>query len=308
MDQIDLFGSPLKIDPTVALPSLSPRNLEKVPSSRTSFLVELVGTQPIPPKFADALLEDINHKAIGTPQVYGVRPGDQSWSKLIPGSNVAYDALQFAWKFLGERGNLTAHSATALLQRVDQVATAVGRNAISQTDPSQVPEIVSALLQVRDQLDTGVIVTISKPGLQLFESEIWVQASRLGLVFSPVGSFDWVVPMHPSPVWSLTPLSDVDSFSLAQVQRQKTHEGLQLGFRLATCPAADVALDGLFRCADFLARTFQGQIYNENDQPLELDDRAEISFNLNAVIKLLSRAGLAPGSYDALALFAPELL
>ncbi len=298
----DLFGRPLAPDPRIALPSLPPRALRDGPLPRVQFTVELVGQYTSRAPSVAPLLSQPWHSNLGQPQVFVLRPGDSDWIRLIPNQNEEYDSILLAWDYVSDQGQLSFNSASHLLNMAESFANQIGRKAVSLTDIALVEDIAKSLRQIESELDTGLSVGVVG-GMAVFERDLWILCSGLGLSFSPTGSFDWLVPQHPHPVLSVTPIGSTESFSLANVQAGLSHQGVSIGFRLATCPAATVAAEGVFRVADVIAQAIHGTVFDDSQRSLTPHIRAEIKRDLDTAITFLSKAGLAPGSPEALKIF-----
>lgn len=298
----DLFGRPLAPDPRIALPSLPARPVPDVPCPRAQFCVELVGQFPQPGSLFSPLLNQPLFSQLGQPQVYVLRPEADDWERFIPNATQMYDSAMLCWDYLAEHGQLSGASAGHLLQVADSFAVQLTRRALSLTDVAEVDEIASSLREVEQQLDTGLSVGAAGSS-PVLERDIWIVCSNLGLSFSPTGSFDWVVPEHPEPALSVTPIGDVEQFSLGNVQQGLSHTGISASYRLARCPAAEIAAEACYRVVDVFAKTFRGLVFDESGNSLTPAIRLELKQTLDTVIGMLNRAGLPPGSPAALKVF-----
>ncbi len=135
-------------------------------------------------------------------------------------------------------------------------------------------------------------------------TDLWIVCSKLGLAFSPVGSFDWAAARHPSPLLSVSPIGGSTEAFSSPPWRGESHEGVSLGFNVPLCPTPAQALEGLFSVADAIGAAIGGHIYDDAGEPLGEDSRNAMRSNLSQVVGLLERAGFAPGSAEALRLFA----
>jgi hypothetical protein len=298
----DLFGRPLAPDPRIALPSLPPRALADGPLPKVQFTVELVGQYSSRSHSVNPLLSQPWYSNLGQPNVFVLRPGENNWIRLIPNAVDEYDSILLAWDYLTDGGQLSFASASHLLGMAESFAVQIGRHAVSLIDIGQVDAIAGALRQIEEQFDAGLSIGVC--GLiPVVERDLWIVCSGLGLSFSGGGSFDWTIPQHPHPVLSVTPIGTTESFSLANVQQGLSHQGVTVGFRLGTCPAANLAVEGAFRVADIVAQAINGTIFDDSDRPLTPSLRNEIKRDLDTAITFLNKAGLAPGSAEALKIF-----
>jgi hypothetical protein len=270
----------------------------------TQFVIELAGPAPTPAASAAVLLQPAWFTALGNPKVFVLRPGEADWAPCIPTKVGFLDAIALAWNYLSGQGQLSTRAAIHLQSVADQYAHTIQRQAIPLTAVQNVDSIAQALVEVRDSLDAGLSVMVLPKSGVVAERDLWIACADLGLTFSPKGSFDWVCPGHPAPILSVTPIGATDSFSLGAVQREATHQGAAISFRLATCPTPTVAADGIFRCADFLAQQISGVAVDDDQRLLDQTVRNEIRTNIAAGVDLLNRARVPAGSAEALSLFS----
>jgi hypothetical protein len=272
------------------------------PLSRVQFTVELVGQYTSRSSAVNTLLGSPWFSNLGLPNVFVLPPNQSDWVRLVPQPNEEYDSILLAWDYISDQGQLSTASASNLLQMAESYAVQIGRHAVSLTDIGQVDSISAALRQIENELDTGLGIGVMG-NMPVLERDLWIVCSDLGLSFSATGSFDWVVPQHPHPALSVTPIGSTESFSLANVQRGLTHQGVNISFRLGTCPAATIAADAVFRVGDVVSQAIHGVLMDDSDRLLTPSVRSELKSNLDTIIAFLSKAGLAPGSPEALKVF-----
>ncbi len=304
----DLFGVPLRADPSVALgPLRSGVKLGAGPIHRTQFVMELVGPRTVPAFSASMLLDTSWYSAFGQPQLYCMAPKDLEWQPLSDTRDGAYDSLALAWDMVGDRGSLSSSAASHLLAMGERFATQISRRAMTMPPPSEVDAQVRALTQIRDRLDAGYSVGLLPRHGAFPEKDVWVAAANLGLEFeSTGGTFVWKDLDTGLTAITLAPSTD-ESFSLGNVQTGHTHASLVLGFHIPTNPSPSTSLAMLFRCADVLSQRLFANPIDDGGHPLTDAAREAARRNLGLAVDTLLRAGIAPGSRAALSLWRDSL-
>ncbi len=297
------FDPPLGPDPAIALiPPIVPSPAPG-PAHRAQYVIELVGPRSAPASAAAQLLSQNWFAALGQPELYVMSPADQQWRAMTPQTGGSYDSIALCWDLTTSHGSLSRQSAESLLRNAEQFASAIGRRAMPLPTPQDVDKVVKLLAKTREQLDIGAALVVIPRAEFVPERQIWRICARLGLEFSPTGSFDWKSPNHPSPLFSVTPIGQVESFSLAAVNRNDVHEGLTIGFSVPLCPAPMAALDGAIHCAEVIAGEIQAAVFDDTSRPLTSKLKDELRRDLQAGVQMLEAAGLKPGSSAALKVF-----
>lgn len=300
----DLFGVPLKPDPAVALPP-APRPVPAKPGPlhRVEFVIELVGPRSVPALAASRLLDPDWQGALGNPRVHAMRASDLQWQPLTGAKDGSYDSLALSWPFLGERGSLGEPAGATLMQTAERFAQPISRRAVAIPPPADIDVQVRDLQRLREILDVGVALVYGPYSGQISERELWIACARLGLGFSPEGSFDWRSDPASPPLVSVTPIGISEAFSLAGVQQGRTFEGATIGFSVPRCPDPRAALDAAFRIADVLAARLKGVVFDDEGRPASARIRGEMAQALEQGLGLFGQANLAPGSAEARTLF-----
>jgi hypothetical protein len=300
---VELFDPPLGPDPKLALltPVVDP--LVSGPARRAQFVVELVGPHSLSASAAAQLLTPSWQGALGQPEAYCMSPSDTQWQVLSDRKDGSYDSLVLCWDILSAQGQLTTASAKHLFRQAEQLANAIGRRAMPLPVPDDMNRTAKDLLKIQEQLDVGVSVEVIPKSGVVMEKDLWVVCSKLGLQFSPEGSFDWRVPHHPCPLFSVTPIGDTEAFSLGSVQRGARHEGVTVGFNLPRCPAPMAALDGAFQACETIAAAIDGVSVDDSGRLMTAAIADEMRRSLQMGVEALESIGLKPGSASALKLF-----
>lgn len=297
------FGDLLRPDPSVALVSPVVDPIIPGPAHRAQFVVELVGPRSVPAAQIAPLIQPQWYEALGRPELYCMSPADARWQPLTPRIDGSYDSVSAAWDVLSPRGVLSSGAASRLLQSCEQFAHAVNRRALGLPEPGEIDQVARALLQVRDQLDIGVSIAVFPRTARILERDLWIACAALGLEFSSEGAFVWRSPLHPSPLFSVTPIGDTEAFSLRAVQSGTDHEGVTVGFSLPLCPSPMTAFDGAVTAADTIARQIGGAAFDDSARPLSAKVRDELRRDLGQGVSMMERANLKPGSASALKIF-----
>lgn len=301
----EIFGGALTLDPTVALPTVHFEvPAETGPVHKTQFVIEVVGPRTVPAPSVQALLQPHWQQALGNPQIFVMAGMDAHWRSLLPGDGSgAYDSVALAWDLISPRGELSVATAQALWNAAEDFAKQVQRRALATPIPQDVPQNIHALEEMRDSFDVGFNLSVVSSWEAFPEKEIWRVAAALGLEYGPQGTFLWK-PSGPEPLFEVSPGEGYDRFSLAQVQSGVTHAAIGLGFSVPVNPDPMAALEGCFQAGTVLAKRLNGTLLDEDDQPVSWTSRSSYEKNLGLAVDAMRKAGFAPGSVEALKLFA----
>lgn len=300
----DLFGQPLLVDPGIALPTLPLDLVRKTgPLHKVEYVIEFVGQRSVLAGAAVQLLSPDWFQALGQPQCYAMRPADLHWQRLTPAIDGSYDSLAISWPFISAKGTISFQSAKHLLDMAEQFGPFLQRRAMAMPVPREVDAYVRLLKEAQKNLDIGFEISVMSSRAQFYEKDLWIECAKLGLQFSPSGSFDWRSPEAPYPLFSVTPIGETDCFSLSNVQKAMCHVGITLGFSVPLCAAPIQAVEGCFYVAEHIARTLGGRILDDSDR--ELNDRIkdELIQNTKLALSLFSKIGMTTGSPETEALF-----
>jgi len=302
----NLFGSPLAKDPTVALPAVRLQSpTAPGPVRKIQFVIEIVGPRTVPAPTVQAILQLHWQQALGHPQAFVMAGSDQNWRPLTPNDGSgAYDSLALAWDLITPIGDLTAPVAQKLWDAAEDFAKQVGRRAIAIPIPQDVPHNAGVLRQLRESLDIGFNLTVTPASRPLEEKEIWRVAAALGLDYSTNGSFVWKAEGSELPLFEVFPGGEAERFLLSQVQAGAQHPCIGLGFSVPLCPDPMTAIDGCLKAGLVFADRLRALLLDEDDRPVNDQSKVKLAKNLEQAVGALNRAGIAPGSIEALKLFA----
>jgi len=301
-----VFGNDLQAEPAVALrPVQIPIRKRTGPSPRLQFVVEFVGPRSVSANAAAVLLNADWRSALGEPEVYAMSGADVEWKPLTPATAGSYDSLALAWDLRTLRGQLSKQSAQHLFATAERFAQQIQRRAMPMPVPEDVPKAISQIKQVSDNFDAGVSILVLPIKKEVGEYELWVWCAKLGLTPNVgEGTFDWIVPASPLPLFSVSPVGDTESFSLEGARRADKHEGVLLGFGIPHSPEPMAGLEGMFKAASYLAEKMWGKVYDENNQELTDSAKQTMRSQLAQAVEAMTKLGFPPGSTDALRLFA----
>jgi hypothetical protein len=303
-DYQSAFGEPLAKDASIALPDTAfPVRSTPGPVRKQQFVIELVGPRTVPAPAVASLLEPHWQSPLGNPQIFVMAGADQHWRVLESGDpSAAYDSIALAWDILSPRGHLSQASAQQLWSVSESLAQQLQRRAIAMPMPDEIDGYIRALTELRESLDVGVNLSVVSSGFPMAEKEIWKACAALGMHLSPTGLFQWLPSGSHLPLFEVAPLES-NCFSLGQVLSGTCHSGITIGFRVPCCPNPAAALGECFKVADVLAARCGGTALDEDDAPLTPQARTNALASLSKAVDALSRAGLIPGSTEALKLF-----
>lgn len=301
----DYFGQPLRPDPAIALVppdiSIPPKT---GPLHRVQFVIEFVGPRSIPAPAAVHLLGADWYSALGQPLIYAMRPADLHWQPMTSAIDGSYDSLALAWDLISARGHMSPRSAEHLLQTAERFGPFIQRRAVPLPITREIADAVRSLLEIKDSLDIGFVLSVYAPQGGFLERDLWILCSRLGLKFSPSGAFDWKMSGYTEPLLSVTPFGDTDAFSLAGVQAGLRHSGITIGFSLPLCVSPTQALDAAFYIAQTTTRELGGDVLDADDRRVSEAIKREYRDNLRQALSMFSRAGMTTGSPEAVRLFS----
>lgn len=300
----DLFGQPLRADPEVALQPLRlDTPMKSGPLHKIQFVIEFVGQRSVIAANAAQLLAPDWYQALGKPQLHCMRPADLQWKPLTNSPDGSYDSLAMTWDMLAKTGTFSSGSAGHLFSLAETFAPYIQRRAMAMPIPSEVDIAVRALVEARRVLDIGFELSVMSNRAAFLERDLWIECAKLGLEFSPTGSFDWVLPGHPHPLFSVTPIGHTDAFSLANVQLGVTHVGVTVGFSLPLNFSPAQAIEGCFYAAEHIAGALGGRILDDANRELTDAIKNELRQGLKDGLGLFARKGMTTGSAEAIALF-----
>jgi hypothetical protein len=301
----DLFGQPLRADPEIALQPLRlDLPFKTGPLHKIQFVIEFVGQRSVPASNAAQLLAPDWYEALGRPKLHCMRPADLQWQPLTPAPDGSYDSLAITWDLLSPLGNISSASAAHLLELAETFAPYIQRRAMAMPVPREVDVVVRALKEAKNMLDIGFELTVMSSRACFEERELWIECAKLGLEFSPTGSFDWKVPGHPHPLLSVTPIGQTDAFALSNVQRNMTHVGVTIGFSLPLNIAPAQAIEGCFYVAERIARDLGACILDDANREVTEAIKNQLRQDLKQGLSLFARAGMTTGSAETIGLFA----
>lgn len=286
------------------LPALQVPTPAAGPVHKLQYTIELVGERSVLAEPVRALLNPDWQSALGQPQIFVMAAADTRWRRLDPSDGAAaYDSLLLAWDLLSQQGALSRQSADHLLQVSQNLAQQLSRLAMPIPVPKDVPQSVSILQQLRESFDIGVNLSVISSLGGFPEQAIWEGCKSAGLQYGPTGLFEWRVPGWDYPLLGVGPLGSFDSFNLGQVNRGTIHPAVDIGFSLPHAINPRLALETAFALAAELAASLNGVALDEEDA--RLDDRTQRAArsNLEAAVQAMSKAGVLPGSPEALKLF-----
>lgn len=298
------FDVPLVADPSVALPPIRIDVANRPgPLYTVQLVIELVGQRTVPATAAAGLLQPDWRSALGPPEVWTMAPADNEWKSLNQTAQ-SYDSIALAWDFVSPKGRLNSGSAAHLFSVAERFAQAIERRAMPIPPPQDVDARVVALLEAQEALDIGFSLAVASASGWMAEKDIWVQCARLGLNLDSDGIFGWKPDNWEEPIVSVTPLGEAEGFNLGAVQRGEAHPGIGVGFNVPRCPAPEDALAGCLHIARTFAFAFGALILDEDGEALAPATEAAYRRNIVEAENSLKQAGLAPGTAEALKLFA----
>ncbi len=299
----DDFTSLLRPDPAVALAAPVVDAVQPGPVHRAQFVIEFVGPRSIPAASASQLLNAQWNQVLGQPEIFAMAPADTQWRPMSASNQGSYDSLAVCWDVLSAKGKLSPATGQHLFQVCEQFATQIQRRSMPLPPPNELDKTANTLSRIRENLDIGVSLVVVPRSGGLSEGDLWVQCSRLGLQFGPAGAFEWRSPQHPMPLFEVTPIGQVDSFSLGSVQRSAVHEGITIGFNVPLCAAPLAAIDGALHAADVISQALGAATFDQDARPLNDKTRDEMRRNMQQAVSVLEEVGIKPGSAAAIKLF-----
>ncbi|CAN5629124.1 hypothetical protein BH11ARM2_BH11ARM2_05650 [soil metagenome] len=306
---MDDFGVPLLRDPKIALPESVALPKKKVgPLHRVEFVVEMAGPRTATAAAVSRLLDYDWYTALGHPRLWGMRPSDETWQPLAASHDGAYDSVALSYPMVRLDGKLDVGSALRVEERANEFATLINRRAIGVPKASEVGAIARDLENIRDNLDAGVSFAFSPSRGRVLEKDLWIIFAAMGLQFGSSGNFEYRPFGADRGLFEALPIGGAsEKFSLASVQAGAQHEGVSLGFRLPTCPNPIRAIEGLLRTGRALCERVGGRLLDEDSRFVDGKIAQRAINDVTAADATLRRAGIEPGSAEAILLWeGPE--
>jgi hypothetical protein len=300
----DEFRAQLQPDPAIMLvpPVVDP--VLPGPAHRAQYVIEFVGPRSMPAASAAQILSPQWNQALGQPAVYAMAPADTLWRPLAASTQGSYDSLAACWDMFSPRGALSSATGQHLLQVSEQFAGFLQRRAMPLPTPGELDKLARTLGRIRENLDIGVSLIVLPRSGGFAEQDLWILCARLGLQFGSTGAFEWRSTQHPQPLFEVTPIGEVDSFSLRAVQAGAVHQGVTIGFNVPLCPAPLAAIDGALRTAEVMAQALGAAAFDQDTRPLNARNRDQIRKDMQQAVQVLEEVGIKPGSAAAIKLFS----
>lgn len=302
---VKVFGRPLAADPAIALKPF-PIRVSNLPGPIRvlQYVIELVGPKSVLAASVEPLLTSQWHSALGNPQIFVMGPGDTAWQPFLKPVGGSFDSVALAWDMVADKGELSAQSATHLLQAAEKFAEGIQRRALALPQPDEIARSIAGLHDAHESLDIGFSLAIVPRAGDMPEKDVWLIATSLGLQLDPNGAFAWIHSDWPEPILSLTPLDNDNPFSAREVSNGRRQTGLSLGFNVPRSPDPMAALEACFHIASTFADAVDALIVDDEGSLLDAPGKSRYRNNLAAAVESLTQAGFAPGSAAALILFA----
>lgn len=301
-----IFGAPLECDPAIALnPDALRLPLPKTgPLPMVQFQIEIVGPRSMKAAQALAVLDEPWRSGLGYPEVYVMDASDPGWrAPSRPENAASLDSLVLCWDYLSAKGSLSANACARLVHAAEPFAKSLDRRAMPMPLPQDVDRKVADLKQRQEALDIGFEVGVISGTSTLSEREIWRTCAALGLDLAANGAFVWRAPGWSLPLLSVASWDDGASFSLDGARAGRQHEAIGVGFNVPTNPDPVTSLSACFQVAQALAAALGALVTDDEGIPYDARKRAETVNAMAQALEAFRRAGLVPGSREALKLF-----
>lgn len=307
MEIADVFEDNLRPDPALALaPPQIPVRKRSGPMPRLQFVVEFVGPRSLPAREAVQLIGPPWYGGLGEPQVFAMSAAHVEWAPLESAASGSYDSVALAWHLISDKGQLSKGTAQHLLETAEQFAGHIQRRAMPMPLPEDVPKAIAQLKQVQANFDAGVSLLVMSNSRQVSEYELWIWCAQLGLTPNlHEGTFDWMAPSSPLPLFSVSPIGETESFTLEGAQRGDQHEGVLLGFSLPRSPEPKAGLEGMLKAAAHLGERMWGTVFDDGNRPLDDGGIRTMWQQVADAVDAMVRLGIPPGSPEAIRLFSP---
>ncbi|MBI5706595.1 MAG: hypothetical protein HZC36_06360 [Armatimonadetes bacterium] len=303
---VDLFGAPLECDPAIALNSDALRlPIPKTgPLPMVQFQIEIVGPRSMKAAPALAVLDEPWRSGLGYPEVFVMDASDSGWrSPTRPEKAATLDSLVLCWDYLSAKGTLSANACARLVHAAEPFAKSLDRRAMPMPLPQDVDRKVADLKQRQEALDIGFEVGVISGTSTLSERQIWRTCAALGLDLAANGAFVWRAPGWSLPLLSVASWDDGVSFGLDGARADRQHEAIGVGFNVPTNPDPVTSLNACFQVAEALATALGALATDDEGRPYTRAMRAETENAMAQALEAFRRAGLEPGSPEAIKLF-----
>lgn len=301
-----IIGAPLESDPALALDPSAVRfpDLKTGPMPMVQFQIEIVGPRSMKAQQALAVLDEPWRSGLGYPEVFVMDASDPGWRPPErPEKAASLDSLVLCWDYLSSRGALSANACARLAHAAEPFAKSLDRRAMPMPLPQDVDRKVADLRQRQEALDIGFEVGVISGTNTLSERQIWRTCAPLGLDLAANGAFVWRVPGWSLPLLSVATWDDGVAFSLEGARSDRQHEAIGVGFNVPTNPDPETSLSACFQVAEALATALGALVTDDEGRPYTPSMRADTQNAMAQALEAFRRAGLDPGSQEALKLF-----
>ena len=113
----------------------------------------------------------------------------------------------------------------------------------------------------------------------------------------------WKAEGSELPLFEVFPRGEDERFLLSKVQAGAQHPCIGLGFSVPPCADPMTAIGGCLKAGLVFADRLRGLLLEEDDKPVNDQSKVKLAKNLEQAVGALNRAGILPGSPEAVKLF-----
>lgn len=242
------------------------------------------------------------------PELFGFSPEEKRWTFVLAGDAPdSYSKLQLAWKLrsLDDDQPLTSDRLHTYLAAARTAGFKLKATKVQANTPPEEGATRSArLLKLVKSCDSDPLLVLKATKKGSFDGKaIWDVMLSLGLRWGDMDLFHWDNPGIPGDdclfsVWTSTPPG---YFLPEQIARGRVHtDDLVFGFSLARTWQPELVAESMIRAIQYAKRRLGGRILDvHSSESPEVKLKAEI----RETVTILTNAGFAPGSAEALYLF-----
>ena len=291
--------------PRLSLPeraSLKP----PAPNPDGAFVVELAGSAPLA---RVALLYALENERLCESLAGASFWGKtwDSWQRIDPetgGPCAEYQSIALAWPLATVHGDGLGEVAEALGRRLSgagALGQVFGVRPLAWDKPADAASRALRLRSLGTALTKHIEVTLRSASAPFSSRRVWRELVGLGLFWGNLDLFHAFDSAGETPLFSVSAIGVRSDFSPERAAEGETLDGLALGFEVASSAAPLAVFESIVLALAFL-RERLGGTPSIGNQRLDADRLDRVRDDLEATCAMLTAAGIAPGSPDALAL------
>jgi len=283
----------------VAARDVSPHTVS-LPDARFDYVIELTLAGPLPPSAVQESWKAIERRHWQPTRLAASADG-ASWQSLVTYGGARVAKLRAGLQLVSREGAVSEAELIEFRSALETLAAALGA-AVSAPEMKAAVEAARELDGFCSEADIQVVLhVVAAAGSSLAGTKLRATAEAGGLVLEDSGKF----ALRADGGTLLYTLGARDGSRLAAATiRDASPQALSLELDLPLVPDTRRAFESMARLGNQLAVLLGGYLQDDNGNLLDAHALEAIALQLDAVRAKLEERGLAPGSANALRIFA----